>query len=188
MDDNDIIRRIKAGDAEAYSLLVEKYHRQLLTFIFRLVGDREIVEDLGQDIFFSVYKSLQDFDVERGVPFSAWLFISAKNRCISELRSRGKCELVSLDAVSELRAADKPVVAILIEKEQRQALDASLEHLPEPYRSTILSSLAGQSLEEIAKDQNVAPGTVKSRLSRAKEKLKLLVTSYFERRKGYEGV
>lgn len=188
MDDKDIIRRIKAGDTEAYAIVVDKYHRQLLTFIYRLVGDQNIVEDLGQEVFFSVYKSMQDFDEERGVPFSAWLFISAKNRCISELRSRGKVELVPLDAVAELRAADKPVVAILIEKERRQALEASVQHLPEPYRSTILGSLAGQSLEEIAQLQNVAPGTVKSRLSRAKEKLKLLVANYFERRKGYEGV
>ncbi|NLT67024.1 MAG: sigma-70 family RNA polymerase sigma factor [Acidobacteria bacterium] len=88
MDDFDVINRVQAGDVEAFSILVEKYHRHLLNFIFRLTGDEQLVEDIGQDVFLRVYKSIRKFDIERGVPFSAWLFITARNRCISEFRRR----------------------------------------------------------------------------------------------------
>ena len=62
MEDIEIIKRIKRGDIEAYSVLVEKYHRQLLNFIYRLTGDEKSVEDIGQEVFLSVYQSLQRFD------------------------------------------------------------------------------------------------------------------------------
>ena len=88
MEDPEIVQAVKDGDIEAFSLLVEKYHRRLLNFIYRLTSDAEIAEDIGQEVFLSVYKSLDGFDVKKGVPFSAWLFIAAKNRCMSELRSR----------------------------------------------------------------------------------------------------
>jgi RNA polymerase sigma-70 factor (ECF subfamily) len=84
--DIDAISKIRAGDTEAFSALVEKYHRRLLNFIYTLTGDEAAVEDIGQEVFLSVYKSLDRFDEKRGVPFSAWLFIIARNRCISELR------------------------------------------------------------------------------------------------------
>ncbi len=73
MDDTEILKRVQAGDTESFSLIVQKYHKQLLNFIFRLMRDEQIVEDLGQDVFVSVYKSIRAFDVQRGIPFSAWL-------------------------------------------------------------------------------------------------------------------
>jgi len=84
VDDIDIVKRVQAGDRNAFSLLVEKYHRPLLNFIYRLVGNDHSVEDIGQDVFLNVYKSMSRFDLSEGVPFSAWLFIAARNRCISE--------------------------------------------------------------------------------------------------------
>jgi len=98
VDDIDIVKRVQAGDRNAFSLLVEKYHRPLLSFIYRLVGDDRSVEDIGQDVFLNVYKSISRFDLSEGVPFSAWLFIAARNRCISEgsrievRPGRGSCD------------------------------------------------------------------------------------------------
>ena len=86
LNDIEVIKRIKSGEIDAFSLLVEKYHRRLLIFIHRLVGDKSIVEDVGQEVFLNVYKSLDNFDEQAGVPFSAWLFIAARNRALSELR------------------------------------------------------------------------------------------------------
>ena len=186
MDDYDVIRRVKAGNAEAFSILVEKYHRQLLNFIFRLVKDQEIVEDIGQEVFLSVYRSLMDFDESRGTPFSAWLFITAKNRCISELRRRRGKEKVSIDDI-ELRSQEKTAEEILICNQERQALLASLDQLPEPYKGTILKSLRGNSLDEIAGGEGISIGTVKSRLFRARKKMKLLLSAYYGD-KGYERI
>lgn len=84
MEDIDVVRRVRDGETEAFSVLIEKYHRRLLNFIYTFIGDEAAVEDVGQEVFLSVYKSLGNFDEKRGVPFSAWLFIIARNRCISD--------------------------------------------------------------------------------------------------------
>lgn len=185
MEDFEIIKMVKKGDTEAFSLLVEKYHKHLLNFIFRLVGDEQIIEDIGQEVFLSVYKSLKDFDEQRGTPFSAWLFIAARNRCVSELRSRR--EKVSLDDMGPIPARGKTVEEMLIENERNAAINNSLEQLDEPFKSTILRSLQGDSMEDIANKDGISVGTVKSRLFRAREKMKMLVKEYFGG-KGYEEI
>lgn len=178
MDDIEIVKRVQAGDSESFAILVEKYHKHLLNFIYRLVGDRQIVEDIGQDVFFSVYKSIRTFEAHRGVPFSAWLFITARNRCISELR-RKTLSAVSIEGERDLIAETKTPEQILSDEEQRQATHAALELLQEPFKSIILESLDGKSLEEIALDMRIPAGTVKSRLFRAREKMKLLLFKHF---------
>jgi len=172
VDDNDIIRRVQAGDGEAFSLLVEKYHRHLLNFIFRILREESSVEDIGQEVFLSVYKSLETFDERRGTPFSAWLFISARNRCVSELRKRRDKANMPIDEVPGLRDRSKTAEEMLIEREREHLLAASLEQLEEPYRGSLLLSLRGDSIEEIAARQQISVGTVKSRLFRAREKIR----------------
>jgi len=175
MDDNQIIKRVQAGDTEAFALLVSRYHRNLLNFIYRLVGDEALVEDLGQDVFLNVFRTLSEFDPGRGVPFAAWLFIVARNRCTSELRNRGDRRFVDLDAIAHLSSTGHSAEEDLLARERREALRNSLEQLPEPFRHTLLKSLAGMSLEEIAIAEGVSSGTAKSRLFRARERMKVLV-------------
>ena len=174
-EDRKKIQKIKSGEIEEFSFLVEKYHHRLLPFIHRLVGDASIVEDLGQDVFLNIYKSLADFNEQGKVPFAAWLFIVARNRAVSELRRRGRLKILSFD---ESRAAPDPAPHgedILIDRERHQALKDSLAQLPEMYQSVILKSLKGDSIREIAKLEALTPGTVKSRLFRARKQLKSLL-------------
>jgi RNA polymerase sigma-70 factor (ECF subfamily) len=178
MEDAAIILRIKDGDVQAFSLLVEKYHRRLLSFIYRLTGDRDAAEDIGQEVFLNIYKTLNTFDETRGTPFSAWLFIAARNRCISELRSRQGREAVPIEAAGVLIAREKPVDQVLMEQERLEAITRSLELLREPYQSSILASIQGLPLTAIAKSSGVSVGTVKSRLFRAREMLKAFVREY----------
>jgi RNA polymerase sigma-70 factor (ECF subfamily) len=178
MEDSEIIRCVKAGDTEAFSLLVEKYHRRLLTFIFRLVDDQAGIEDIGQEVFWSAYKSLPGFDEGRGTPFSAWLFTIARNRCISEIRRRQGLRTIPLDKETAIPSRQQNQEEILIEHERRQAIKASLDQLPEPFRGTILRSLEGEAPDVIALADGISVGTVKSRLFRAREKLKALVREY----------
>lgn len=178
MNDNVIIRRIQSGDVDAFAQLVQKYHKNLLAFIYRFVRDPHLSEDVGQEVFLDVYKSLSKFDPEMGTPFSAWLYISARNRCISELRKRGRIESVPLEDYHIITGAEDTAEEALISHEGRQALAASLEQLPEPFRTTIVKSLQGASLNEIACQCGISPATVKTRLFRAKEKLKQLMKEY----------
>jgi RNA polymerase sigma-70 factor (ECF subfamily) len=85
MNDNTIIRLIQDGKIDAYARLVQKYHKNLLSFIYRLVRDPNITEDIGQEVFLSAYKSLAGFNTEKGTPFSAWLFVIARNKCVNYL-------------------------------------------------------------------------------------------------------
>ena len=178
MNDIDVIKRVQAGDSESFSLLVEKYHKQLLNFIYRLVGDERIVEEIGQEVFLSVYKSMREFDISRGTPFSAWLFITARNRCISELRKSFRSN-VSIEEIVEPVAQEKSPEQAAIDNERLDAIRASLMQLPEPYKSTILQSMRGVSLEEMALKERIPLGTVKSRLFRAREKMKSMLFEYF---------
>ena len=178
MNDNAIIKLIQGGDVDAFAQLVHKYHRNLLAFIYRFVRDPHLAEDIGQEVFLDVYKSLSKFDPEMGTPFSAWLYISARNRCISELRKRGRTESVQLEDYHIITGTEDTAEQALIRQEGRQALAASLEQLPEPFRTTILRSLQGASLNEIACQCGITQATVKTRLFRAKEKLKQLMKEY----------
>jgi len=181
MDDNAIIRHIRRGDVDAYAVLVRKYHRNLLAFIFRIVRDALLAEDIGQEVFLSAYKELPHFDTlhGKGPPFAAWLFITARNRSISELRKMGRTELMPAEELQRFAGAEQTAEALLIRREENEALTASLAELPEPFRTTIMMSLEGASLEEIALRCDVPQATVKSRLFRAREKIKQAVRKHF---------
>jgi RNA polymerase sigma-70 factor, ECF subfamily len=174
VDDFDIIKRVKGGDSDSFSILVKKYHKQLLNFIYRITGDEKNVEDIGQEVFFGVYKSLNNFDLSKGVPFSAWLFITARNRSISELRKIHRVS-VPIDDGPEPTAQDKSPEQDMIDNECLDTIRSSLQQLSEPYRSTILNSLSGASLKEIASFEGISPGTVKSRLFRSREMIRLKI-------------
>jgi RNA polymerase sigma-70 factor (ECF subfamily) len=179
MDDYYIIKCILEGDIDAYALLVRKYHRSLLAFIFRIVKDAYLAEDIGQEVFLNVYKNLQQFDTDKKTPFVAWLFIVARNQSISVLRRQGRIESPLEDHIHLLASTDESAEISLIKQEEREALAIALAGLPEPFRSTILMSLQGASLDEIAGQSCIPLATVKSRLFRAREKIKLLLKEHF---------
>lgn len=180
MDELEIIRAIKAGDTRAYELLVERYHRPLLAFIFKISGDRQLTEDIGQEVFFNAYKKIQKFDETKGVPFSAWIFTIARNNCISALRRRGIANLTDIDLVADFLAdcRNNPEENLLA-RERMSVVTAALQQVPEPFRKTIMLSLAGCSPATIAHRQKINIGTVKSRLFRAKERMTVLVGACF---------
>lgn len=179
MDDLEIVKNVQAGRSESFSLIVDKYHRQLLNFIYRLTGDEQTVEDIGQEVFLSVYKSIKAFNLRRGVPFSAWLFIVARNRCITELRKKRRAGISIEEGAESFSAREKTPEQTASDDERRLAIYAALQQLPEPYRHTILESLRGDSPEEIARNNRISRGTVKSRLSRARQSMRLLLHGHF---------
>jgi RNA polymerase sigma-70 factor, ECF subfamily len=178
MNDETIIKLIQDGNTEAFARLVQKHHHKLLAFIYRLVKDPQLTEDIGQEVFLSAYKSLSKFDPERGTPFSAWLYIIARNRCVSCLRLHKGIKNILIDEHQQLPSAEDTAEEALIHCEELQALTASLKELPEPFRTTIMKSLQGASLHEIACEYGIPLSTAKSRLFRAKEKIKQLINIY----------
>lgn len=170
MEDLEIVKLVRNGDIDAFSLLVEKYHRNLLGFIYRIVRRTEAVEDIGQEVFLSAFQSLENFDAGRGVPFSAWLFTIAKNRCFSEMRKQKTRREEPLD--DSIVGKDDYAGP----EESKKALERALSVLEEPFKSAILNSLEGLSIVEIAAKDRVPAATVKTRLFRAREKLRRLLS------------
>lgn len=174
MDDAAVIRLVRNKHPGAFKILVERYHKNLLSFIYRLVRDPHRVEDIGQEVFLSVYKSLDAFDLEAGTPFSAWLFIIARNRCISELRRGEKVDRITPEAMERISWKGPDAEEILIREEESQLLADALSQLPESFRIPLQKSLTGVPLSDIARECGIPPATVKTRLFRARERIKRL--------------
>lgn len=177
MEDEDVIRKVKAGDREAFSLLVEKYHRPLLNFIYHLLGNPSAVEDVGQEVFLSAYQSLGRFELERGTPFSAWLFTIARNRVYDELRKRRP--FLPLENIFHLSAKEAGPEEILLAKERTAALKECLAILPENHRRALMDHLEGLTSTDLARGSRLPEGTVKARLFRAKQMLRVLLKKQF---------
>jgi RNA polymerase sigma-70 factor (ECF subfamily) len=178
VEDLEIIKLVRNGDIGAFSFLVEKYHRNLLTFIYRTMRRRDIVEDIGQEVFLSAFQSLENFDAGRGVPFSAWLFTIARNRCISEIRKkrvRAEDPLPEDIAFPELHGDPEQHAERM---ERKRAIESALGILGEPFRSAIINSIEGLTINEIARNNGLPENTVKTRLFRARAKLKKLLTAH----------
>ena len=180
MEDRQIIVGIRRGEVELFSHLVERYHRPLLTFIDKITHDRMLTEDVGQAVFLSFFRALDTFDETRPAPVAAWLFVAARNLAINVLKKERRYVAVETLA-DELHDHRPGQLDLLIRREDRTRLLECLELLAEPYRATLIESLEGRSIEEIAAKEMVLPGTVKSRLSRARQKIIALFRAQMER-------
>jgi RNA polymerase sigma-70 factor (ECF subfamily) len=170
-DDQQVIHRVLDGDIEAFRVLVVKYQRPLACLVRNLVADRHEWEDVAQEAFLTAFSRLRSYDPARA-SFLTWLLTIARNRC---LNARKKKRPVPLEQLPEGADARTPVVAAL-EEEFFAQLDGGLAALPfEQQTVFVLSEIQGYSHEEIGRIEGIKPGTVKSRLSRAREKLRSLL-------------
>lgn len=173
-----VIRRVCAGDTDAFEALVTAYQKQVYNLALRTVGNEEDAADMTQEAFLRAYRSLGSFRGDS--KFSVWLYRLTTNICIDFLRSRGRRPTVSLTAADEdeepqeLDVADNRFdpVQSLERAELRRAVQRGLASLPEDYRRILmLRELSGLSYAEIGQVLRLEEGTVKSRLFRARKKL-----------------
>ena len=170
MEDREIVAAVKQGDVELFRLLVERYQEPLLGFINSITRNRFLAEDVGQAVFLSFFRNLQKFEETSQIPLAAWLFTVARNMAINAIKRERR--YVAVDGLAEERCDQRPgPLDLLIHREDQAILMQCLDMLPEPYQTTLLKSLQGRSIEEIAAQQLILPGTVKSRLTRAREKI-----------------
>jgi RNA polymerase sigma-70 factor, ECF subfamily len=167
-DDLRTIQRVLEGNADAYRLLVEIYQKPLFSMIGNILSDPNDCEDIAQETFLAAYLHLGSYDSHES-KFSTWLFTIARNLCFNKAKKRKPLAMESIDpGIESGHPADG-----LIAGEFAAVLDRVLDSLPIEQKSAfILSEIQGLSLEEISRIEGVPLGTVKSRISRAKEKLR----------------
>ena len=176
-DDAELIRRTLAGDETAFTMLVKKYHKHVHALAWRKIGDFHIAEDITQETFLKVYKNLATLkELDR---FPGWLYVIASRRCIAWLRKkRLHAQLVeNIDMVVKGKGTYSRYVADEQAKTSTEAkqevVKQLLAKLQESERTVITLYYFGEmTCEEISKFLGVSVNTIKSRLSRARQRLK----------------
>lgn len=178
MDESALITEAQRGELEAFNTLILHYQSQVYNLAYRVMGEGPSAADMTQEAFISAYKSIRRF---RGGSFKAWLMRIATNACYDELRRRKRRPQASLEALHAVEESPAPSLRSKIENPeayaQRMELAAAIQdcisQLPEHQRMTaVLCDVQGHSYEETASVLAVSLGTVKSRLSRARAKLR----------------
>jgi len=171
--DNELVVRCLQQDEFAWQILVERHSHRVLNIAFQFTGRREEAEDLAQEIFLRVYRSLRRFDLSTN--FLPWLVRVSRNLCIDEYRSRAreKASLLGEEPDPERTPDHRPgPLQNLQEKELQETVQRGLQKLSEELRTAlILRDLQGFSYVEIAEALELPEGTVKSRIHRGRLEL-----------------
>ena len=176
-NDAELIQQTLMGDQGAFNKLVQRYQKPLHALVWRKIGDFHIAEELTQDIFLNVYKKLQT--LKNPNRFAGWLYVIASRRCIAWLK-KNRIPMKSLDAMppeelEELAYAQYRTEQQeeIVSEQRREVVKNLLQKLPESERTVVtLHYLGDMTCEDISKFLGVSPNTVKSRLHRARKRLK----------------
>ena len=171
IDETKIIESILIGNTEDFTALVHRYQRPVISIVSNIVNNHHQCEDIAQDVFFDVYKKLKDFDSSKS-KFSTWIFTIARNKSINAIN---KMKPITTDTIPEYATPNLPE-KILEQQEFYKLLDDSLNKLSIEHKTAfVLAEIENLPYEEIALIEGVKLGTIKSRINRAKKKLKQII-------------
>jgi RNA polymerase sigma-70 factor (ECF subfamily) len=186
-DDTALLARLKAGDQAAYTRLVEENASSIYRLALRLMGNEADAEDVLQETFLSAFKSIDRFEGRSSV--STWLYRIASNAALMRLR-RNEPEQVSVDEPVERDDGDPMPRQFfdfcclpeddLLREEAREQMKQAIDELPPTLRSVfVLRDIEGLSTAETAEALDLSVSAVKSRLMRARLKLRDQLSLYF---------
>jgi RNA polymerase sigma-70 factor, ECF subfamily len=165
MPDSDLIFRIARGQQDALGALYDRYGALLLGVLARVLGDQQEAEDVLHEVFLEVWERAADYDVRRG-SVRAWLVMRARSRGLDRLRALGRSRTLPDDAEGFEAPAELAPADTLSVRRALSGLSPELRKLLE------LGYFEGMSSSEIAAHQQLAVGTVKSRVARALAELR----------------
>jgi RNA polymerase sigma factor (sigma-70 family) len=178
-EDRVIIRRVLEGNKDSYAEIITRYHGKVSSVIRKMLGNTPDAPDIMQEIFIKTYYHLSEYKMN--YDFSAWLYRIASNHCLDELRKR-KRALQTTDA--EIEPADRytPEDALL-GKEEQLLLRQRMLSVEEKYRVILeMRYLQSLSCEEISQQLSIPSSTVRTRLSRGRDKLREAIGHAGQRR------
>lgn len=185
MDEASLIRQAQRGDTRAFNVLVRAHQSAVYNVAYRILGDGEAAADVSQDAFTNAFRAIRTFE---GASFRAWLMRITTNACYDHLRYHQRRPATSLEDMLPDPDMGEPSPALTdhgespedytLRQELSRLMERGLQTLPPDQRVTlVLSDIQGYSYEEIATATGVELGTVKSRLSRARARMRdFLVT------------
>ena len=186
-DDRSLVEQILGGDRDLFGVLVSRYEKRVVNYVYRITHRYEEAHDLAQEIFVKVYLALDRYDPK--YQFSTWLFRIAQNSAIDALRKKAISEVPLTrgdddeSGTREREFADGGIspYRALKNKQLSSAIDSAVGKLPPDYRELIqLRHFAELSYEEIASMKKLPLGTVKNKLFRARNLLKDALGSFVE--------
>jgi RNA polymerase sigma-70 factor (ECF subfamily) len=188
VDEIALIQAAQGGDLDSFNRLVLAYQDLIYSHAFRMIGEEESADDAAQTTFISAYNHLGSF---RGGSFKAWLLRIVTNTCYDELRRRKRRPTVPLepldDSGEEVESASWMVDLADQPEEQLQrielqnAIQHCLDHLPDDFRSTVIMvDVQGLDYYEAAQAIGKPIGTIKSRLARARLRLRNCLQGFAE--------
>jgi RNA polymerase sigma-70 factor, ECF subfamily len=188
---NLLVRRCISGDAVAWEEIVQRYNRRIYNICYRFAGSPDDAQDLTQEVFIKMYRTLNSYDVERGA-FMTWVTIITRNLLVDHFR-KGKQDRMtdSLDSAPSEHEDAMPLSEQIPDKsappdsrvhnrEARETIHRALQKLsPDLREAVILRDLQDMDYKEIATVLKVPEGTVKSRINRGRAELaRLLQRTY----------
>jgi RNA polymerase sigma-70 factor (ECF subfamily) len=180
--DEELIRKVLAGDEFAYGTLVERYKDYVFTIAVRIVGNDEDAEDVAQEAFVRAYRALPRFRGDS--KFSSWLYRIATNRALTHLkRKKRRASAVTVDidagphieaeAIDDGRSEDESPEHLVRDEQFRREVRKAVAELPEQYRVVVtLFYLEERSYKEVAATLGIPMGTLKTHLHRARALLR----------------
>ena len=188
MDEPALIRSAQGGDLDAFNTLVLHYQDALFNAALRILGDEDLAEDAAQEAFLSAFRNLNSY---RGGSFRAWLMRTVTNACYDELRRRKRHPTSALepdgqdgDEVESPRWLADPGLTPEQQAEARElehAIQHCLQGLPAEFRAVVvLADIQGLDYTEVAAALRAPLGTIKSRLARARLRLRECLQGFAE--------
>ncbi len=175
MDEKELIRQAAEGSEEAFGVLVKKYRTKMFNLAYSLTRNRETADDVAQEVFIKAYISISKFKYKSS--FGTWLYRIAVNAVKDYLRKESRINKISFD--ERLASPDIQEDEVVIKEEELEAkrrkklLHRAIQALPEKHRTILtLRDIQGVSYKEITGILNISPGTVDSRLYRARRMLR----------------
>ena len=169
--EDHIVAQVLAGKTSGFRKLVEQYHQPVYRFARNLIGDEHDAEDIAQEVFLSAYDNLASYNAKRA-SLLTWLFTIARNRCVNYLKRKRPV----IDG--EVIASTQPAV-INNDSERKEfwnRLDEALDSLPIDLKTAfVLAEIEGLPYADIAHIEHTSLGTVKSRIHRAKQRLRAVM-------------
>jgi len=173
----DLLGKARGGNLFAFEEIVRRYQRRVYAVAFRIVRRHDVADDVTQEAFIRAHQALGSFDLSR--PFGPWICRIAANLAINHVRSPESREEPLPEGHAEEPSADPGPESGVLEREGREVLRRAVAGLPGEQRAVfVLRVYEELSYREIAEALDLSMGTVMSRLSRAREKLRQALEPY----------